>query len=497
MALEVFILGTFIGLAALEGGVAIGDSVQSNFTIWSLAHGAWGCVYHQATPAQMAAVNGPIPFTAPGYPILASLISFVIRLGHGVHFPSHAALANGCVNGIPAMTKWSIASGAAHATLDVGYVAYGIFAFGLLLTLRAFSRTNRPLPLLGVLILTLCPTVHNVITEYFHPEDLLAVGLVFMGIVQVVRRRWLLGGVLVGLAATCHQSALLAIAALIFLIPKYSRGRFVVGVALTFVLVDVPVLILSNGRALRAIVYGSSRIAASANHHLSSAGGTVLYELHSSGILLFVLTRAAPLVGAALLGWWARRVLGDEVLQPTTLISIIATALTLRLVFEENLFSYYFMPLAAGVVLVDLTNERIRSALLAWLAVATLAFGILPTVVYATALKTGYGSVALALATFLALLAVVIVRVVRGQTHYLLLVALIFVTLLTALPDLLHFRLGETYVPRWFWQILLVPSGLALLTTPWWVAAQRERGRSAELNFAFLRRRRAYVAKRL
>ena len=54
------------------------------------------------------------------------------------------------------------------------------------------------------------------------------------------------------------------------------------------------------------------------------------------------------------------------------LISLVATSLALRLVFEQNIFGYYFMALCVTLVLLDVISGRIRGELVAWLALITL-----------------------------------------------------------------------------------------------------------------------------
>ena len=92
--------------------------------------------------------------------------------------------------------------------------------------------------------------------------------------------------------------------------------------------------------------------------------------LHSS--LLILVSRFFPLALSLIIAWWAQRRLGPSVLQPVPLVSLIATSLCLRLVFEINLWGYYFMAVAVSLVLLDVLNGRIRVALIVWLVAVTL-----------------------------------------------------------------------------------------------------------------------------
>jgi hypothetical protein len=69
-----------------------------------------------------------------------------------------------------------------------------------------------------------------------------------------------------------------------------------------------------------------------------------------------------------------RRV-GRAALQPVVLVTLVALSLSLRLVFEQNIFGYYYMALAVTLVLVDVLGGRIRESLIAWLALIMLAEG--------------------------------------------------------------------------------------------------------------------------
>ena len=66
------------------------------------------------------------------------------------------------------------------------------------------------------------------------------------------------------------------------------------------------------------------------------------------------------------------------VLEPIPLISLLATSLSLRVVFEEGLFGYKFMALAVMLILLAIVRGQIRGRLMAWLALATLAFNPIP-----------------------------------------------------------------------------------------------------------------------
>lgn len=61
-------------------------------------------------------------------------------------------------------------------------------------------------------------------------------------------------------------------------------------------------------------------------------------------------------------------------LEPLPLLSLIATSLCLRLVFETNMVWYYPMAMAVSLVLLQVVRGRISKALIGWLALVTVAY---------------------------------------------------------------------------------------------------------------------------
>jgi hypothetical protein len=115
-----------------------------------------------------------------------------------------------------------------------------------------------------------------------------------------------------------------------------------------------------------------------------------------------------PILLALALGWWAAERLGPDVMKPVPLISVMATVLTFRLVFEVNFWGYYMMAVAVMLAALDLVRGRIRVSFVLWL-----------------------------LAVFLISLEGGLVNVPRFS-----------------------------WLPDWLWQVVFVPSALALAVSP-------------------------------
>ena len=294
-------------------------------------------------------------------------------------------------------------------------------------------------------------------------------GLILLGSAAVLRDRWWLAGLFLGLALVTQQFALLAAVALFVAVPTRGRWRLALAAFLTAAVVDVPFLIATSGRALHAIVVGTG--------FSPSLGGTVLWETDLHGSLLFVASRVMPIVVAGLIAIWARRRLGDEVVTPPTLVSLVGTALAMRLVFEVNLWAYYFMALAVSLVVLEAVRGRLRPTVVGWLLASTLAFDPLPGVFQSNAqvgdiyARLDSAEVVVGVAALY-----VVISLVRKRVRWFWLGWVVFATL--AFVHIAGVDVLEQYIWRtWVWQVLLVPSGLALVAQPL-VAVMRASRRS-------------------
>ena len=156
---------------------------------------------------------------------------------------------------------------------------------------------------------------------------------------------------------------------------------------------------------------------------------------------------------------------GDSPL-PLVLTALIAVSLSLRLVFEENLRdTYYFMALAVALVLLDAVQGRIRGAVLAWVALVTVAYDKWPLNMFG-GVTWGLGATE-HLPQVLMVLGVIVIAVdaARGRVRWYLVVWLVLIVDAFAtwpFPD------GplRTPLPSWFWQLLLVSTGIWLAAGP-------------------------------
>ena len=79
-------------------------------------------------------------------------------------------------------------------------------------------------------------------------------------------------------------------------------------------------------------------------------------ELNLHGTPLVLVSRILPVVLSGVLAWWVAVRLGPVALEAIPFVALITIALGLRLVFEQQLFGYYFMALSVSLVLLEMVT---------------------------------------------------------------------------------------------------------------------------------------------
>ena len=280
--------------------------------------------------------------------------------GIGHTYISQSALGPGCSTAMQhAFIYGSV------AMLRIGFLGWVALLAGLVALLRACGRGRCLWEPVTLLIVAFLPSVLMTLTEAFHPQDMLAMGLALGGLACARRGSWIWAGVLLGLAITSQQFALLVLAPLAMVVPHDRRFRFAGAAIVGSALIVVPLVVITSGRALSWAVFGSGTG--------TMVGRTLLGVLPIRGPI-FIESRFLPIALSILLAWWAMRRLGSAALEPLPLVSLIATSLSLRLVFEENMIGYYLMAMAVSLVMLDVIRGRISLPLVGWLGLVFLAF---------------------------------------------------------------------------------------------------------------------------
>ena len=465
----------FAGIIALTGGPGPVDVHESVYSTWAIEHGQLTCAFPQHTEPHQ-------PLVAPMYPLVSGAVAALGDIGASVPFPTRTAMGADCQHADAAIRAWATRSGATQPTLWIALVAWLVLMAGAVAFLRASGRGRRWWEPATVLALACLPPVWISVSFYFHPQDLTALGFSLAALACALRRRWAAAGVLVALAVLSQQFALLVAAPLLVLAPDAVRRlRFVVGGIATAVLVVAPLLVVSSGAAWRAIALGSG--------DNPSKGGTVIWEIdHHHTLVVVGVSRILPIVAALAISWWVSRRLGAAACTPVVVTSLVALTLGLRLVFEQNVFAYYFMALAVLLVLLDVARGHIRGSLLAWLVAATLIFHV-PNYVFGAALTMHPATV---LPPVMVLVAVTMVAsgVLRNSTHSdaaptsRVAAWSLFLWSAIAVCALVSWRSGVNPVfhpiPAWLRQVVVVGTGMMLAAGPLLDELRRVRPRATQ-----------------
>ncbi|MGD0055886.1 MAG: hypothetical protein ABSC34_10690, partial [Acidimicrobiales bacterium] len=284
----------FIWLTQLSGGLTSSDANVSVYAAWSMAHGHLSCAYLQS------GVVGYAP-TAPIYPLFSTAMVALFRLGHGVPFPTQAQLGSHCVTATAAMNKWALLAHVWSPTLRIGFVGWLALSIGVVVLLRSGGRGGTVWEPVTLLLLACAPPVAMCLFEFFHPQDLIALGLALGGVAFVRRDRWVLAGVLLGLAIISQQFALLVFAPLLVLVPPRQFIRFVGASVLSIAVVSLPLIVFTSGRAITSVLVGTGE---------SSASASILYQTGIYGTPMYIVSRFLPIALAIALAWWADHRLG-------------------------------------------------------------------------------------------------------------------------------------------------------------------------------------------
>ena len=451
----------FLGMVAILGGPSEGDGTQTVYSTWSIAHGSVAC----ADPPTPSNTSGflpdylPLTNAPPLWPLISGGLASAVGLGHTEPFPSSKALGPNCARAYSAIYRWADSTFLLVPTVRLGYVSWVFLLAGFISLLRASGRGRTRWEVLGVLYLALVPLVWAPLLEYFHPQDLVAVGLSLGGLALILRQKWTAAGVLLGLAVTSQQFALLVLLPVLVLVAGNKRMRVGLSAIVGWSVISLPILLLTWGQASSAVFFGTGDAA--------SLGGTVLWEIHLPGRWVLFASRVMPLLVSVAGACWVRHRLGERSLHSIPLVSLVGASLALRLVFEKGLFSYKFMALSVMLVALDVVGGRLRGEVVVWISLVTLAFDPVPIGLQLNAEPWGRdvrGAVPLICMAF-ALLWILSDAIRRRFRWYVIAFFFIAVCAFMKWPPWLITPL-RTPLPKWLWQLILVPSGFALVLIP-------------------------------
>jgi len=463
-------LMVFIGFTSLLGGPTEFDAALSVYSTWAIASGHLACSYVHIARFHVPPIGDPFTLIAPLYPLVSAFVLDVTRLVSFSRFPASAQLGPHCSTAITAMFHWSESSSAIQETVRIGYFSWVFVLGGAVALLRAIGRGRTNWEPLTLIVLAVLTPVTQCLTQFFHPQDVVAIGLALGSVACMKRGRWGWTGALMALAFATNQFVLLLAVPMIILIPAAQRLRTIlVGVATSAVIL-LPMIVLTSGRALRYSLIGSSVT--------TSLPQADPWFSHLHGVLLILITRVPPIAIAALLAWWAKRRLGESVMDPVPLLSLLASCLALRLVFEVTLFAYYYAAAMVFLVFLEVAGGRIRGAAISWYAVLLVAYNPLPLGFVNNPVEWALkGHEVMPTILFVILAVLIVVDALRRRVRWYLVAAAAIVGLTLVKWPWNHGILRHLE-PLWFWQVLLVPTLLWLTISPL-VAAINDRRRAS------------------
>jgi hypothetical protein len=437
----------FAGLVAILGGPTPGDATTSIYSTWAIAHGSFSCAYPHVQR-----------LAAPLYPLLTGALDAILRLGDHVAFPGARQFGPHCSTAFAAIDRWSTRAHVLTRTLQLGDLSWFALMGGLVALLRTTGRGRTGWEPFALGLVALSPPVLMPLTDYFHPMDILAMGLALGALAALRRDAWIAAGLLIGLAYVSQQYALL-IGALIFIVaPAGRRLKFSLAALVIVCAIGIPLLVLTSGRALRAILVGTG--------FSPSFAATVLNETGLHGSVLTDVARAGPLLVTVVLVLWVVRRIGAAALAPDILVALLALSLSLRLVFEVDLWGYYFMPLSVSLLLLDVMRGHVRSQTIAWLALVTLVFNPVQAYVFPSGRTYGLGTYyALAIAFLVVALLLIVLDALHRRVRWHLVAWTLLVVVTSLSRGWIYQPSGHAF-PLWFWQIVLLASAISLAMGP-------------------------------
>ncbi len=272
-------------------------------------------------------------------------------------------LADGTVG--PPLPPWYRAQGV------LGLFAWLVLAVACLSLLRATGADTVGRQAGLLVFLAFLPAASSAIVQLYHPQDIVSLGLAVGGLAQILRRRWVLAGMLFGLAFITKQFAILVLLPALAAAPDLrARVRLVVPSVAVFGAAILP-FVMTAPRATLDNLSGFSAGGA-------AAGSTVLTLLGVTGNVASAVARDAPVVFALGASIWAARRLGRSLGRPEALVALTLACVGSRLVFESVIFPYYLLATSVLFFMLDLVARRSPYLSLAWSAGAAFFVALRP-----------------------------------------------------------------------------------------------------------------------
>jgi hypothetical protein len=255
----------------------------------------------------------------------------------------------------PALPPWYRAQGL------LGVLAWFVLAAGGLAVLRAGGADTPARMAALVALLAFLPAASSAIVQLYHPQDLVSLGLALLAMAQVIRRRWVVAGLLFGAAVLTKQfAALLLLPAFVVVPDARARARLAVAAIVVFCAGFAPFF----AAAPRATIENFSGFSAGG----AVSGATVLSLAGWSTTVVSAIARDLPVLFALGVCVWAYARRGPWLKRPEALLALALACVGSRLVFESVIFPYYLLATSVVFFLLDLVARRSPHRSLAWCA---------------------------------------------------------------------------------------------------------------------------------
>ncbi len=340
----------FVLISLNLGGPSSVDAWITVMPTMALSHGDLACSY----PAGSYGSS----LVAPLLPLVLSPLATVTHLGDQTNYPRHVSTASNCGVQFQQWFQRVEANGALNGSLWFGYAEWRVLAGGVVAVLRGSRYGPRVAELVAAMLLAILPALLLTLNPFFHPEDGVALGLAFASLGLLMSRRWSLAGALMVGAVLSQQFALLVVLPAVLLSPRESWRGIAKGALFSTVIVLGPLTLATHGRVLTNLLAVDST---------SFSDDSWISNFHMHGISLWLLSRVEPVALTVAAAIVMRRRRGSRAFDGATLVRIAALALSLRVLFEVNLYGYYFMGVGVALIVSELLVGRFRVGVLVWL----------------------------------------------------------------------------------------------------------------------------------
>ena len=288
-------------------------------------------------------------------PILPSLRQRVSYQPPG--FPVAAAIP---------VAVWQGLTGGANPSGALTLAGYGaaamvVIAGGRLVASRPGGRRRE---MLFLAVVSVSPFFREALGNYFHPEDVLALGLLLLALSMASESRWGWAGVALGLAFGSKQWALLAVPPLIAMAPgRRGKGRLL-GAAFCAVAVVYAPFILLKPDAAWQVFRGPLPVAGGFVPQTTIVGMLREAPFHVPLAYVNDMARLLPLLFATVVtAVWvlliSRRYGTVARLPIENVLGLLLACVAFRLISDCIALSYYALPLMVFIAVADIWRSKV------------------------------------------------------------------------------------------------------------------------------------------